>query len=159
MTRNVQVGKDIFSTHVLEIFRPVLGMEHCLLNSQDFVSFLFLRCSQAPIIMAQGWVSKLQGENVGVLGWGEWIFLRHADGGTDFFSPQGAIIFCRASACGGPEFFGVVKGGNFFFSIDKGGTSKKIGDQPSQQRPPPPGQKGTFRYVQDFQQSVIQAKL
>ena len=33
MTRNVQVGKDIFSTHVLEIFRPVLGMEHCLLNS------------------------------------------------------------------------------------------------------------------------------
>ncbi len=32
MAKNVQVGKYIFSTNVLEIFRLMLGMEHCLLN-------------------------------------------------------------------------------------------------------------------------------
>ncbi len=41
---------------------------------------------------------------------------------------------------GGPESFGVVKGGTIFFSVSKGGP-EKIGDRLSQTDGPPPGKK------------------
>ncbi len=57
-----------------------------------------------------------------------------------------SFVTRRGSVCmgGGPEFFGVVKGG----TRCKGGGQKKIGNQPSQTDGPPRGKKWQLPYSQ-----------